>query len=190
MTFSSLTRAGIVSLVIAGSTATFAVAQTPITRVAGMPSFAQEINGKSVWITADGVRREGRVTSLTTTSLVLVEDGSPITIPYQQIARVEKTSHAVRYGALFGLASGAGLGFWGIAALCSDEYCTAGDWIAFPAFYGGLGAVAGAGIGAIVKATTKHGNVIYDAQRNPKTIAVAPIVSKSRKGVAVSLSWR
>lgn len=155
-----------------------------------MPSFASAISGKSVWITADGVRREGRVTSLSPSSLVLLEDGAPITIPFSQIVRVEKSTHHLRNGTLIGLAAGAGLGFWAMSAICADEYCYASDWVMVPAFYSGLGAAAGVGIGAIVNAATKHGNVIYDARRFTKSVAVAPIVSPTRKGVAVSLSWR
>jgi hypothetical protein len=189
--FSSVACSGILSIGIAAFAPTMAAAQTPISTLNGMPSFAAAIDGKNVKITADGVQREGRVASFSTTGLVLVEDGASVTIPFDKVMRVEKSTHHLRNGTLIGLAAGAGLGLAGMAGICSDEYCYASDWVLIPAFYGGLGAAAGVGIGAIVKAAKKHDNVIYDARRTPPpTIAVAPIVSKLRKGVAVSVSWR
>jgi hypothetical protein len=87
------------------------------------PAFAQLVNGKSVWITADGVRREGRVTSLDKTALRFVEDGAAMTIPFDKIMRVEKSSHHLRNGTLIGLAAGAGLGIAVTAGFCLDEGC-------------------------------------------------------------------
>jgi hypothetical protein len=56
-------------------------------------------------------------------------------------------------------------------------------------FYGGLGAAGGVGIGAIVKAASGHGRVLYDRRRTT-TVSFAPILSPTRKGMAFSMSWR
>ena len=154
------------------------------------PVFARAIQGKHVWISADGARVRGLVTSLDPTSLVLVEDGVPTTIPYKSIVRVEKSTHRLRNGTLIGLAAGAGLGAWVAAAYCSEGYCSAGEMIGAPLFYGGLGAAAGVGIGAIVNAAKKNGDVLYDARRGTTTMSLAPILSPTHKGAAFSMTWR
>lgn len=58
------------------------------------------------------------------------------------------------------------------------------------AYVGGLGALFGVGIGAINNSASKSGDLLYDARRNPKTLAFAPILSPTRKGVAFTLTWR
>ena len=143
-----------------------------------------------MWISADGARVHGRVTSLTATNLVLVEDGVPTTIDYKSIVRVEKSSRRLRNGTLIGLASGVGFGAVVSTVYCLEGYCEPGEVIALTAFYGGLGAAAGVGIGAIVHAAKKGGDVIYDARRSTTTMSFAPILSPTRNGVAFSTTWR
>jgi hypothetical protein len=151
--------------------------------------FARQLAGKNVWITADGARVRGMVTSLSATGLVLVEDGAPTTIPYTKIVRVEKSSHRLRNGAWIGFAAGAGLAIpLGIAACDGD--CAGWEFLLFSGYYGGLGAAAGVGIGAIVNASKKSGDVIYDARRSTTTVSLAPILSPTRKGLAFSMTWR
>lgn len=195
----SFTRTVVVSGALMLFTASLASAQAPAAAppdglngtqsVMGTPAFMRLVDGKSVWITADGVRREGRIASFSTSALTLVEDGVPTTIPFSQIMRVEKSTHHLRNGTLIGLAAGAGLGMAAVASFCADEGCYPVDFLLVGGFYGGLGAAAGVGVGAIIKAATKHGQVIYDARRQT-TVALAPIISPTRKGVAFSMSWR
>ena len=154
------------------------------------PSLARSLQGQNVWISADGVRVRGLVTSVTPTTLVLVENGVPTTIERTKIVRVERSNHRLRNGTLIGLASGAGFGAVVSAAYCLESYCEPGEVIAVTAFYGGLGAAAGVGIGAIVHAAKKGGDVLYDARRSTTTISFAPILSPTRKGMAFSVSWR
>src|SRR5262245_19556706 len=135
ISFGSLTRTLILSIGIAALPAATALAQTPAQTLAGMPSFASAIDGKNVRITADGVRREGRVTSLSRESLTLVENGVPMTIPFQQIARVERSTHYLRNGTLIGLAAGASLGVMLGVGMCED--CAGWEYPVFAAYYGG-----------------------------------------------------
>lgn len=196
--FVTLPQAAALSIAITLLGSMTAAAQTatpggsPIqTTPTSVPTFAQQLAGRTVWITADGARLRGVVTSLNATSLVLVEDGAPTTIPYSKIVRVERSSHRLRNGTLIGLASGAGLGLAVGAAFCGgDEYCDPGTIVALSAFYGGLGAAAGVGVGAIVNASKKSGDVIYDARRGTTTMSLAPILSPTRKGMAFRMTWR
>ena len=156
--------------------------------VGGVPIFASQLQGKNVWVTADGARVRGRVTSLLPTGLVVVEDGAPTTIPYAKIVRVEKSSHRLRNGTLIGLVAGAGVALVAVAG-CGWEDCEEGV-IILPAFFTGIGAAAGVGFGAIVNAAKRNEDVLYDARRNTTTMALVPIFSPTRKGVAFSMTWR
>jgi hypothetical protein len=91
---------------------------------------------------------------------------------------------------LIGLAAGAGLGFAAMAGICADEYCYPSDYFLVPGFYGGLGAAAGVGIGALLNAGHRSSDVLYDARRSTRTVSVAPILSPTRKGMAFSMTWR
>lgn len=195
----SLSRAAVLSigLTLLGSSIAAAQAPAPAPRgsstssSSSVPMFAQQLAGRNVWITADGARLRGVVTSLLPTGLVIEEDGAPTTIPYSKIVRVEKSSHRLRNGTLIGLAAGAGLGLAFGAAWCGgDEYCEPGAVAALTAWYAGLGAAAGVGIGAIVNSAKKSGDVIYDARRSTTTMALAPILSPTRKGMAFTMTWR
>ena len=155
----------------------------------GIPAFARQALGKNVWITADGARLRGQVTSLSDAGLVVDEDGAPTTIAYDTIVRIEKSSHRLRNGTLIGMAAGAGFAFTVLATAC-DGACSTGEWIGLPAYWAGLGAAAGVGIGALVHAVKKGGDVIYDTRRTTTTISLAPILSPTRKGAAFSMSWR
>ena len=172
---------------------TVAPGGAPAPSTSAVPSWAPAIQGQNVWISADGTRVRGLVTSIAGTSLVLLEDGVPTTIDYKKIVRVEKSSHRLRNGTLIGLVSGAGIGVAYAVAYCSDSLCYAEDFAGLTAltgFYAGLGAGAGVGIGAIVNASKKRGDVIYDSRRSTTTISFAPILSPTRKGVAFSMTWR
>ena len=157
---------------------------------AGAPLFARAIQGQNVWITADGARVRGRVTTLALTSLVLVEDGVATTIAYDKVVRVEKSTHRLRNGAWIGFASGAGLAALTGIALCAEDDCAGWEPFVLAGYWGGLGAAAGVGIGAIVHAAKKSGDVLYDARRSTTTMSLAPILSPTRKGMAFSMTWR
>jgi len=140
-----------------------------------------------VRVTADGVQHRGVVASLSTAGLVL-EDGGPATIPFSKIGRVEKVTHRVRNGTLIGLASGAGFGIWG-ALMCEDD-AAPGCAVQLVALLSGIGAGAGAGVGALIHAATKGGDVLYEAPGPAPTVSFAPILSRTRKGVAFVVAWR
>jgi hypothetical protein len=184
----SLLRVAVLSTGLALFGSSFASAQTPAP--GSIPLFARQLQGKNVWITADGVRVRGRVASLSSTGLALVEDGAPTTIPYDKIVRVEKSTHRLRKGAWIGFASGAGLAAVVGIGLCVEDDCAGWEPLVLAGFYGGLGAAAGVGIGAIVNEAKKHGDVLYDARRKTTTMSLAPILSPTRKGLAFSMTWR
>jgi hypothetical protein len=203
-TFVSRPRAAALSLVITALASSLANAQTPVPvpitgasiqpTSLGTPAFTRALQGKSVWITtSDGFRGRGVVTSLSATGMVVTDNGSTTTVPFGDVVKVEKASHRLRNGTLIGLASGAGFGVMIGALLCEGD-CSAGEFagisLAAGGLYGGMGAGIGVGIGALVNAAKRHGDVVYDAKRRTTTVAVSPILSPTRKGMAFSMTWR
>ena len=160
----------------------------PSTTTGVVPRYAEGLTGKDVRVTADGVRHRGVVSSVSATGLVLLEDGTPQVIPFAKVVRVEKVTHRVRNGTLIGLASGAGFGIW-FALMCEDDAASecAGSLFALAT---GIGAGAGAGVGALIHAGRKGGDVLYEAPKPVPTVSVAPILSRTRKGVAFVVAWR
>ena len=52
-------------------------------------------------------------------------------------------------------------------------------------FYGGLGA----GIGVVVDSARVGSRVVYDTRGSSRRVSVAPLISRDRTGVAVSLGF-
>lgn len=177
---------------ISVSTAVSAAAQTPTTNppaqtsteFLGSPAFAQMVQGETVHITlVDGIRFKGRVTSLEPNAMLV--DGTRV--QFAKIQQIEKVSYRrLRNSTLVGLGVGVGIGLLGFAACGTEENysdCTINLYLT-PAIGTGIGLAIGA---------LRHGGdrvVIYDAGRRTTTLAFAPILSPTRKGVAFSMSWR
>jgi hypothetical protein len=157
---------------------------------ASVPAFARGLLNKNVWISADGARVRGRVTSLQDTDLVLAEGSALATIPYSHIVRVEKSTRRIRNGALIGIAAGVGLVLAAVATdgcvNCADEALWVGVGMLF---YGGIGGGVGVLVGAIANEAKKDTDVIYDSRR-ATTMKLSPLISPTRQGVAFSISWR
>jgi hypothetical protein len=184
----------VTSLLIASS---LAAAQTPAASQGAVPDnglvwsvdFAQRVTGRHLIITTmSGQRFEGTVIVSPTGLETAGKAGS--SVPFGQIARIEKPTYRMRQGAWLGAAAGATLGI--VVACANDRYCgEEGAWLAGGLFFGGIGAGAGAAIGAALNHAHKNDDVLYDHYRRPTTtVAVAPIVSQARKGVMVRVAWR
>lgn len=152
-------------------------------------AFARVVPGRKVRITRpDGFRREGIVQSISPTAVVVMFGDAEMSLPFSQIEQVETVPNRFKKGAIIGLVVGAGIGLVGTLA-CGEE-CQSAESVAIVGVYSGLGAVTGLGIGALVHAARPHGDVVYDAKSRTTTIAFAPIVSPTRKGLAFTMTWR
>ena len=152
------------------------------------PKFASLINGKSiVVITKDGRDYEGFFT-VSGTSLVMARELSTTVVPFSQISRVQKSTYRIRQHSLIGLGVGALIGTL-IGTTACDGFCgeAAGPLMVLG---GGIGAGIGAGVGVSMNKSHFWRDMLYDAGTQPRTIAVAPIVSSTRKGVNIVLTWR
>lgn len=146
-------------------------------------TFADQVKGKRVLVTTiDGRQFDGHVQA---TSAGLQTD-SGITLSSDQIKRVQLVTHRVEKGLLIGLAGGLAIGVGSYFGSCEDE-CANSALVLGPA----IGAGIGAALGAAGNASHRRSDVLFEAKpKTSTTFSVAPILSKTRKGVAVSLSWR
>ncbi len=206
----SLPRATVLSVGIILS-ASMAAAQTPASTppvvatqavLPGPPPFARSIDGKVVWITtSDGIRLKGRVGAMTPAGLTLVPGGAsnawsshgPRTMSFDDIVKVEHVSHEQRNGVLRGVLIGGGVGAsvgLFLQILACEDTCLFGD-DAGPGIvvFTAMGTGIGAAIGALVNRGDRPGDVIY-AKPRTTTVAFAPILTRSRKGMAFTMTWR
>lgn len=181
-----------------GLTASVAAAQTPQVPPAAAsaqqsflttPAFAQLVNGKSiVVVTREGREYEGH---FTVSGQKLVMTGSKIvtTVPFDEIARVEKSTFRIRFHSLIGAGIGAAVGARFAWDVCEGP-CRASDEFWLVAIGAGIGSGIGAYVGAQSNARNHQDDIIYDIGRHIKTVAIAPILSPTRKGFAFSMTWR
>jgi len=190
----SLRRTMTLSLAIGLIASSIAAAQTPPAspnagagnELVWSAAFAQSVTGRHLIITTkDGLRYEG-VINVSRTAL---ETSKGAAVPFGQIGRIEKPTYRMRKGAWLGAAAGVAIGM-GTACVIWD--CSEGPEgiLALGAVYGGIGAGAGAAIGAALNHARRNDDILYDYYRRTTTIAVAPIVSPTRKGVAMKVTWR
>ena len=135
----------------------------------------------------DGRQTTGDLREISADGVVLDVDGKLVTISAPEIREIGVTSDSFTNGALFGLATGAGVGM--LAAVTSGS---SGDGLvdaatAGPAALIGLaaGAAAGVGIGIGLDALVRRYRVLYRAP-----VQFTPIVtSDGGYGMALRLSW-
>ena len=154
------------------------------------PKFASLVDGSKsvVVITKDGRDYEGHFT-ISGNALVLVREFSTTTVPFDQVARVQKSTYRIRLHSLIGVGVGSLIGGVVGASLCDYGDC-GGVAFSFMVIGGGIGAGVGAGVGASLNSSHYWRDMIYDAGTRPRTVAVAPIISSTRKGVNVVMTWR
>jgi hypothetical protein len=154
-----------------------------------------QVQGKRAWITTvDGKREKAYVVTVAPSGVtVAVTARTTREIAFAEILKVQTTasssggaSRLVR-GGLIGFGSGFG-GMALLLATCWDDECEPS--LAPAVGFGALGAGIGVGIGALMNLHDRPSDVIYSKPRSTTTFNVAPILSPTRKGAAVSLTWR
>jgi len=187
-------RAAILSVVLTLLVSSIAAAQTPSASPAAAPGtglvwsveFAQRVTGRHLIVTTlDGRRYEG-VVNVSPDSLETTGKNAA-TVALNQIVRIEKPTYRMRKGAWLGAAAGAALGMLACVSSCDDEPEL---FFALGAVWGGIGAGVGAGIGAALNHAHRNDDILFDSNRRMTRVAVTPILSPARKGVAVRVSWR
>jgi len=153
----------------------------------GSPEFAKQIDGKHITITlADGRHYDGLFV-IEGSALVSRGRHATVTLPSEEIVRVEKNPRRIRLHALIGLAIGGGLAATGMIA-CGRDCAAVGFFVV--GIYAGAGAAIGTGVGAILNNANREHDVIYDSHRRTVAWSVAPMVSPTRRGAAFTVRWR
>ena len=196
----SFTGSTAISAVLVALAAPSALAQVPVPVAPATPAqsaflgttFSTVVSGREVWITtSNGSRLKVRVGSVGPTGLSVTEtNGQGQTVRFDEITRIQKVSHRLRTGTIVGLAVGAGLGWLGTVACGIDTYGDPSCFASFLLTYTGIGAGIGALAGAIRNHANRDDDTIYVAGVRTTTVTFAPILSRSRKGAALSITWR
>ena len=145
--------------------------------------------GDEVRVTdAAGVEARGSLSRLSADSLEILTAQGPRTWGPTDVQRVRhRYSDPVRNGVLIG--AGVGAGFAAIAYALTCPECDAEDagWIALGI---GIYAGGGAGLGALVDVLHKGTRTVYErpATAGP-SIVVAPVLDRTRRGLAASLRF-
>ena len=197
-----MTRARRFALRILTATAVCTTAFAPVPAAAQEPATTfnalagRVATGATLTVaTDDGSKVTGRLVSLSDAVIVL-DGGGGQTIPAQGVKTVAaRGKRPVMKGFLIGLAAGAALGILSVAT-ADDCDPTAGMACTFAAgveFAGAvlltaIGAGVGAGVGAAMPRST---TVVYRAPAVPggAPIALAPILSRGRAGLAVRVAF-
>lgn len=160
-----------------------AAAQTPQVTDAVLVTSSE---GKEVRVIGKtGVRREGKLVSLSNSEVSLRQNGLALVVPLSDVQRIERVRHPVRNFALAGAAAGFAVGL----ALCSGS-CEGGEGLLpheLGLFVAGLGAGAGVVIGAGVNASDS--DVLYSAHTGTVAVAVSPMVGPHHAEIGISVRW-
>lgn len=151
--------------------------------------------GLKVTVTNESGRRlTGTIYSLQGDNLTIVVAGRQVDVPYAQIVRVHRRGDNVIDGAVIGFGVGATLGYVASRPDETHRDCQPADWFCgwsgpdisgyVALIGGGIGAAAGTVIDLLIPGSRE----VY---RRPgvKRIAVAPTLSRSARGVLVSVGW-
>jgi hypothetical protein len=130
-----------------------------------------------------GARRQGELISLTAAEVVIADEGRTQTFPLNRVSRVERKTHNVRNGVLWGLVVGFAGGYLGSCGGGDEEDC----WPEVGALFAGIGAGTGALIGAGVNRASAASRILYPAPVS--SISSAPRVSPSGAGLSVTVGF-
>jgi hypothetical protein len=135
---------------------------------------------------SDGVKRRGRLVSLTRDAVVLRDDGDELRLSTVDVRTIDRVGRHMFIGTLVG--SAYAISGWIVIAATRDSCadCEDGPWAA--AIMTPVSIGAGAGIGALVQHLTRDRRRLYPA-RLGTSLRVSPLVSKSRVGARVGVVW-
>jgi hypothetical protein len=139
-----------------------------------------EAAGKAVRVSlANGARRRGRFVSLSTSELLLRDDGQDIRYPLDQVVLVETVHNTARNAALVGFGIGLAAGIPVDRALEFDGALA----LAMPF----IGTGAGALIGALMDMAAADKHVVHAATTS--TVRVTPTLTPTRAGGTLTVRW-
>jgi hypothetical protein len=166
----------------------------PLGSAASFGELDQRIGqGDFVYVTdSNGKRIAGTVDRLSATSLTIHSGPKSYDLQPDQVNFIRQgVPDSLKNGALLGLAGGAALGIAGAATQAKYVAFHSSHYVVGAAVGGGVGAA----IGALIDSVRQNQQVIYARPSQQKTaswlrsVNIGPVVSKNRKGVALSVSF-
>jgi hypothetical protein len=143
------------------------------------PAVTRVVERKSiVVITTTGQKYEGHFT-ISGRALVMRDASPAVTVPFEQVARIQQSTFRIRTHALIGLGVGAGVGGLLAAAACT-EGCEDDGWavVGILLISGGIGIGVGAGNGAILNARRGDSDIVFDTSLRSVTTPSSPSSSR------------
>jgi hypothetical protein len=147
--------------------------------------------GKDVTVTTkDGTKHKGKLKTLSTTEVVIDQAKTDFKLPVSSVRQVQRNSHAIKKGALWGLGVGLGVGVTGmllVGATDGNGDQSVDEAMLLIVTSAGIGTGAGAGLGAAFRGSNGS-RLVY--QTPTKTmISLAPTLGKGKLGVAGTIRW-
>jgi hypothetical protein len=153
--------------------------------------FAREVQGRTLIVTTiDGQEHRG-VFKVDPSALVAAGSTPGVQLPFDHIARIE-VMKPNRHPVILGTVAGLGIGIWIAVDWYDHSSCDAvvDQGCGTGVGYAVLSTAAGIAGGAVLKHVLGKPTVIFDASGQSKTVALAPILTPTRRGVVFSLTWR
>ena len=148
--------------------------------------------GDNVSVTdATGVVTEGQIAGLSSSALRLRVNSMIRDLSESDVNTIsQRRPDSLKNGTLIGAGIGLGVGAGILAGFCGGDYdCEGnpGEVAGYLALYSGIGAAIGAGVDALIK--TKQTIYLGTNRVTLNLHDVRPIISPSRKGASISLSF-
>ena len=140
--------------------------------------------GDPVTVTdSDGRRLRGRIVDLSASTLALEADGLRRDLSRGDVSVIQRRERdSLKNGAAIGFASGVAIL---VGLIVPDGDLSPTGFMLLGSLFG----AAGAGVGAGLDAPQEESRVVYRAAPSNRRLAVSPVVSPERQGVAVSLGF-
>ena len=142
--------------------------------------------GDRITVTDDaGQRLQGRIVDLSPSTLSLQVNGVRHDLNESDVSVIrQRQRDSLKNGAIIGSVSAAV-----VATILMADDCV---WTCYPATAALITSIfgaAGAGIGVGVDALVEGSQVVYRARRSARRLSVAPLLSRNRRGLSVSLEF-
>ncbi|HET7217656.1 MAG TPA: hypothetical protein VFJ02_06390 [Vicinamibacterales bacterium] len=166
----------------------FAAAQDAAPRIDQLVKRGEKV----VVMDEDGQEIEGRIESISASTVALRVDGAPVDMPFDRIVRIDRPRDGLGNGALIGMGTTVSLSMIGLVAAqssCEDRYYNCSSppfWVVLWA--AGSSAAIGAGIGVAIDALIHSERAIYRRGGGVRT-TISPAIAHGVRGASVSVSW-
>jgi hypothetical protein len=144
--------------------------------------------GDTVYVTEGAAERAARIIDISSSSMTVSTDGAPRELTQERVTRIrQRRPDSLWNGAAIGAGVLLGAGLIGASSAGATDDCDAQCWTVNGLLYGGLGALAGMGVDALIKGKK---TIYAPAGPGPSAqVVVSPLVYREKKGVRVQVRF-